>query len=278
MVRPVFIIGSPRSGTSILTWSLGQHPNLYPLEETLWFGLLGRAAEDAFELGSARGDRSQLCAMGITRERFMRGLGEAIDVMILEHRFTPKKKVFKKTAFALARRPRDPKLRWVDGTPENSNCVTQLHALFPDASFIHLLRDPEPVILSLGNFDRIGGQRHRVDEACKEWLRHVRACLAAESSLPAGSIMRLPHRDLSEAPETALRRCLEFLDEPWSKHCLKPLAVRINSSAPGKPAGPIEVGERLLDEVRAVCEEAGLDPPDSMVPEGENRRVPTDPT
>ena len=33
--KPVFIIGSPRSGTSILTWALGQHPNLYPLEETV---------------------------------------------------------------------------------------------------------------------------------------------------------------------------------------------------------------------------------------------------
>jgi hypothetical protein len=266
MGKPVFIIGSPRSGTSALTWSLGQHPNLYPLEETVWFGPLGREAEQAFELGSARGARSQLSAMGITRERFMRGLGNAIDAMIMEHRFRPADDVERKTSFTLIRRSKDPKERWVDGTPENSNCVEQLRALFPEASFIHLLREPELVIRSLGNFDRIGGEPQIADEACREWLRHVRACLAAESAMPAGRIMRLAHRDLAEDPKDAIRRCLSFLGEPWSKDCLKPLRHRINSSAPSTTDGDIPLDEALLAEVHSVCAESGLDLPRSMVP------------
>ena len=36
--RPIFVVGSPRSGTSILTWCLGQHPNIIPLEESGWMG------------------------------------------------------------------------------------------------------------------------------------------------------------------------------------------------------------------------------------------------
>ena len=266
MGKPVFIIGSPRSGTSALTWSLGQHPNLYPLEETVWFGPLGREAEQVFELGSSRGARSQLSAMGISRERFMRGLGDAIDTMIMEHRFRPAADVEKRTPFTLIRRSEDPKERWVDGTPENSNCVEQLRALFPEASFIHLLREPELVIRSLGNFDRIGGEPQIADDACREWLRHVRACLAAESALPAGTIMRLPHRDLAEAPKEAIRRCLAFLGEPWNRHCLKPLAFRINSSAPDTTDTEIPLDKELLAEVHSVCTESGLGLPRSMVP------------
>lgn len=266
MGRPIFIIGSPRSGTSILTWSLGQHPNLYPLEETVWFGPFGRWAETAFEMGASRDKRSQLSAMGITRERFMRGLGEAIDAMILEHRSWPAQAVAEDTSFAVVRRPDDPKQRWVDGTPENSNCVDQLHALFPDACFIHALRDPASVILSLGNFAVIGGGSHRVDEACREWLRHVRACLAAERVLPADRVMRLAHRDLEQSPVLSIRRCLAFLDEPWNDDCLLPLAHRINSSAPDRPDARIRLDKRLLAEVRDICAELGLEQPPSMVP------------
>jgi hypothetical protein len=266
MGRPVFIIGSPRSGTSALTWSLGQHPNLYPLEETVWFGPFGREAERAFEMGSSRGDRSQLSAMGISRDRFMRGLGDAIDAMILEHRFQPEVDVEKKTPFTLIRRTRDRKERWVDGTPENSNCVPQLRALFPEGSFIHLLRDPESIVRSLSNFDRIGGEPRAADDACREWLRHVRACLAAETALPADRVMRLAHRDLAKNPKDAIRRSLSFLGEPWSRDCLKPLRYRINSSAPDTTDTAIPIDEELLAEVHDVCARSGLDRPRSMVP------------
>lgn len=259
------MIGSPRSGTSILTWSLGQHPNLYPLEETVWFGPFGRAAENAFQIGSSRGELSQLSGMGIAEERFMRGLGQAIDTMILDHRTWPEHNVAEHNPFARARRTDDPKQRWVDGTPENSQCVPQLIALFPDARFIHLLREPARVIISLGNFDQIGGAPLQTDTACRQWLRHVKACLEAERNLPSDRIMRLAHADLDSKPEPSLRRCLEFLDEPWSADCLKPLGHRINSSAPASPPSAIHVDGELLSEVRSLCSELDLEPPRSMI-------------
>jgi hypothetical protein len=36
--KPIFIVGAPRSGTSILAWCLGQHPNILPQEESNWLG------------------------------------------------------------------------------------------------------------------------------------------------------------------------------------------------------------------------------------------------
>ena len=38
--KPVFIVGSPRSGTSILTWCPDQHPNILPLDESTGLGNL----------------------------------------------------------------------------------------------------------------------------------------------------------------------------------------------------------------------------------------------
>jgi hypothetical protein len=254
--RPLFVIGSPRSGTSVLTWCLGQHPNLYPLEETVWFGRFHEGLERAFELGSSRGERSHLSAEGVARETFFRTFGRSVHHLVMEHRRRPVGPVAPGTRFARFRHPDDPKTRWVDGTPENSFFVERLAELFPSARFIHLLREPDAVARSLMGFDRIGGRRHDVDEAYDRWFRNVRACADAERSLGPGRVRRVLHRDLVSAPETLLRTCLEFAGESYSPDCLLPLSQRINSSGEGRPAEVPPPGDvALLDRVRSLEDE-----------------------
>src|SRR5438309_11580402 len=84
--RPIFIVGSPRSGTNILTWSIGQHPNILALEETGWMGPIAHAVAIAHAAGSARGERSQLSAMGVTRQALMSAFGGAINDVVIGHR------------------------------------------------------------------------------------------------------------------------------------------------------------------------------------------------
>src|SRR3954469_3364332 len=85
-VAPIFVVGSPRSGTSILTWCLGQHPNILPTEESAWLGLFAAQAAVHHQMGCLRGERSQLSALGIESAEFFQSLGNAIDTMIRGHR------------------------------------------------------------------------------------------------------------------------------------------------------------------------------------------------
>jgi hypothetical protein len=254
--HPVFIIGSPRSGTSILTWSLGQHPNLYPLEETVWFGRFHKGLADAFELGSSRGDKSQLSAQGIGREPFFRAFGQTVDDLVHQHREWPAKSLGPDTAFARARSPEDPKGRWIDGTPENSFFVRGLVELFPEARFIHLAREHRAVVRPLRGFLRIGGRQHTAPEGYQRWIRHVRACLEAEEELGADRVLRVFHRDLASEPEGLVRTCLGFLGESYSPDCLLPLNQRINSSGTGDVAadGWEEVDPSLVAEAEGLEE------------------------
>ena len=252
--RPIFIIGSPRSGTSVLTWALGQHPNLYPLEETAWFGRFHTGALEAFRIGSARGELSQLSAMDVAREDFFETLGVALDDLVLRHRTWPAAPVSADQAFARARSPDHPKSRWVDGTPQNSFHVHGIVELFPQATFIHLLREARLVVRSLQRFHNIGGRRHTADEGYRKWIDHVRASLEAERTLGPERIVRVLHRDLASSPEAVVRTCLSFAGESYAPDCLLPLRHRINSSGDG-PAPEGTENDRPSPDILAEANE-----------------------
>jgi len=238
---PVFIVGSPRSGTSILTWCLGQHPNLLGLEESNWMAPFAVDVAVAYRRGSARGERSQLSAMGIERDRFMRDIGASINASIVGHRgaFEDRRrqqasptKAENHPAFKISRGQSDPKWRWVNGTPEYSFGIAGLRKLFPGARFIHLVRHPDLVVPSMLNFDRVFGTKlaEKQEEGYGRWLANVRACGLAENAFGAAIVCRVFHEDLVREPDASIRRIVKFIEEPFDAVCLEPLEKRINSS------------------------------------------------
>src|SRR6266566_2723498 len=86
MNKPIFIVGSGRSGSTILTWCLGQHPNILPQEESNWLGPFAIEAAIGYQRGTARGERGQLSANFVQREEFLALLGQTINELILGHR------------------------------------------------------------------------------------------------------------------------------------------------------------------------------------------------
>ncbi len=232
---PVFVVGSPRSGTSILTWSLSQHPNLLHVEETSWLAKLAVNLIASHQLGSARGMRSQLSAASVTRQAFMAAFGDTAFDVVREHGVARARRTVgakRESEFRLIRSSDDPKRRWVDGTPEYSHHIVGLRELFPRAKFIHILRDVDPTVLSMVNFHKLGGDRPRWDweQAYGKWIAHVESCVAAERALGSSIVIRVHNEDLRSDPEATIRTCLEFLDEPFAAACLEPLQQRINSS------------------------------------------------
>jgi hypothetical protein len=224
--KPVFVVGSPRSGTSILTWCLGQHPNMFPVPESNWMGEFAVNIAIGHQIGTARGDRTILSAMEIQRDELFASFGQTINDVILSHR--PDLERRRK----MTRLQTEPKARWVDGTPEYSLHIYGLRKLFPGALFIHILRDVTSVVRSMLNFHRVAGIQLVANEedAYKYWLRMVRACLKAEQAYGPSVIYRLPYSSLIDNPKSAIRSLLDFVGEPYAAKCLEPLAQRINSS------------------------------------------------
>jgi hypothetical protein len=224
--RPIFVVGSPRSGTSILTWCLGQHPNIFPVPESNWMGQFAVNVAASYQVGIARGDRTILSAMDISSDEFFANFGRSINDLILRHRANLERKR------KMTRPPSEPKMRWVDGTPEYSLHICALRKLFPEALFVHVLRDVRDVIRSMLNFHRVAGFPLVRDEeqAYKYWLRTVKACAQAEQAYGRRVVHRLSYTRLVENPESAMHSLLEFVGEAYCARCLDPLSKRINSS------------------------------------------------
>ena len=235
--RPIFVVGSPRSGTSVLTWCLGKHPNIIPLEESGWMGDLATHLGVYYQTGTARGDYSLLSSMNIEKAKFFAAFGRTVNDFVLGHRLDLDKKAWRRAAgpgvpdncFVARYRSRT---RWVDGTPEYSMHICGLRKLFPEALFIHIVRDVASVVRSMLHFHHISDRRlvENEQEAYCYWLRAVRHCLMAERAYGPGVVFRLLYSDLVLRPESAMRALFDFLGERYAPECLQPLAQRINSS------------------------------------------------
>src|SRR5260370_22631124 len=129
ITKPIFIVSSGRSGSTILTWCLGQHPNITPQEESDWLGPFAINAAIGYQRGTARGERGQLSANFMERKEFLSRFGQIINELILSHRRQFENMDLRRQAgwhplpFKISR-----------------FYICGLRKLFPQALFVHLVR------------------------------------------------------------------------------------------------------------------------------------------
>jgi hypothetical protein len=271
--KPIFVVGSPRSGTSILTWCLGRHPNIFVVDESTGIGELALALAVCYQTKMGLGPDSLWTAMNVQQEEFIAAFGRTINELIQHHKVDLERKWWEQTFspnvpphdFVAEKATNLTETRWVDGTPAYSFDICGLRKLFPNALFIHITRDVTSVVQSMLNFHRLAGVSlvANEQEAYNLWFDSVSACLLAEQAYGPEVMFRLRHSELVNQPEASLRALLSFLGEPYAPECLIPLRKRINSSnvptdfklgEPGTDPLVIERAARLYAKIETTAQ------------------------
>lgn len=205
--RPFFIVGCPRSGTTLVRLMLDCHPRLaVPGESHFVVGLAGRR----FRLGRRPMEAVERI---LTHHRFRAwhldpGLVRA-EVACRRPRTYPEavRAVF--GAYARAHG----KARWGDKTPGYVNHIPLLARLFPDAQFVHVIRDGRAVAASVATMHF--GPDDPV-AAGYWWKKRVALGLVHGRPLGPDRYHELRLEELVRDPEATMRRLLAFLGEEWS--------------------------------------------------------------
>ena len=192
---PVFIVGMPRSGTSLCEQILSAHHAVYGAGERVALGRM------AVELGA--GDNAAAVRRVAALEPAR--LDEAAERYLADlHALAPDK------------------ARIVDKMPGNELYIGLIGRMLPGAKIIHCVRDPRDIGLSIWTFRFFGEHPYAHDLADLGWTIGVRARLIAHwrDVLP-NPILTVALQDWVEDFDGTLARVLTHLDLPPDPNCAR---------------------------------------------------------
>ena len=231
--RPVFIVSSPRAGSTLLFETLAQSPSVFTPggeSHTIIEGI----------------DALHPAERGFASNRLTEADATPMIASVLE------------TRFLAELRSRDggrripPRVRMLEKTPKNSLRIPFLRAVFPDAFFIYLYRDPRATISSMleawrsGRFVTYPGLpdwdgppwslvlvpgwrelsgRPLAEIVAQQWSTATRVMLDDLEALPADAWSVASYDALAGDPQTEVERLCAFVDIEWDRTLTAPLPL-----------------------------------------------------
>jgi tetratricopeptide (TPR) repeat protein len=197
---PIFIIGMPRTGTTLVDRILSSHPEVESAGEL-------QAMPLAVKKAAATSSRTVLDPETVAAAAGcdMAGIGRAYLAIAQHHR-------------------RNPSRRFVDKFPGNFHYAGVIAAALPQAKIVCLRRDPMDTVLS--NFrnlfaisSRYYDYSYDLLDTAATYVRFDRLMAAWREALP-GRILELRYEDLVSDQESETRRLLAHCGLAWSDQCL----------------------------------------------------------
>lgn len=213
MSGPVFVVGMPRSGTTLLSEILGAHPDLVISPETHYYRKHVPGCERKGCLEDPERTRafvrSFLQAPGVRDMGFSADRRRQLMEAILDGEVTHRRILG--TVLRAYAEDRDAP-RWGERTPAHLEHVERIREDFPEARFVHILRDPRDVSRSLmeAPIDILNPYHHAA-----RWARYVKRWEEYLEAFP-GACHDLRYEDLLVDTEAVLRELCASLDLPFT--------------------------------------------------------------
>jgi hypothetical protein len=216
----LFVVGCPRSGTTLLRRMLDAHPSIAMTRETHWIPKFAQRGDGSVtpELMAELSEHPRFAKLGLSRAKVEQAAADRPS--------------YARFVAALFDRYGEGAGKPLvgDKTPGYVRTIPLLNGLFPQARFVHLVRDGRDVCLSALSWERkrAGFERRfptwadaPVATCALWWRRHVLLGRRAGQELPPGLYYELRYEDLVADPETESNALCAFLDVEYSEAMLR---------------------------------------------------------
>ncbi len=231
---PLFILGAPRSGTSLLSRMLGSHPSIAVPDETKIFEAFVRLLPLYGDLREPA--RLRRLARDVLGWRWIRRLPDppGLEDVLARVRQPDLCGVF--GALLAAWTAGRGKPRWGEKSPNNLFYWDLIEAGFPTALVVHIVRDGRDVALS--QIAAPFGPK-TMALAAERWVRHIDLIRAIGQRLGPARYAELRYEDLLAEPEATITRVLQLVGEPFD-----PAMLQFHKNA--RPVGTDPLNDRNI--------------------------------
>ncbi len=201
--QPLFVVGFPRSGTTMLEQSLSMHPDVTAAGE------LSCLSETAFASRRLLGSPSDY-PVSLT-ELWIADQAPQVD-LLRTHYLNGVKAVLRPA----------PQTRWfTDKALTHELSLGFAHLLFPRSPIVHIVRHPLDVVVSnFANALPHGGFKEGVKQVAEYYLILLEAAETAHARNASIPYMQVRYEDILEDQEGWTRKILEFAGLPFDPACL----------------------------------------------------------
>jgi LPS sulfotransferase NodH len=246
--EPVFVVGFPRSGTTLISEVLSAHPDLVVSPETFYFLRFAPRCEAAGGLSDREARRSFLEHFTSFHGVGDMELGEATIEAYVDELVEPAEVGHDDILGGLLRRFADQHdaSRWGEKTPAHLRKVPEILEAFPEARILCVVRDPRDAILS--QFEADMGDRGLVHRA-RRWSRFAGLEQQWSQTYPE-RFARVRYEDLLVDTQPVVEAICEHVGLPFEPSMLAHHDTDPQSFDPGrepkkaKAARPIDPSNR----------------------------------
>ncbi len=236
IICPIFIVGAPRSGTNIFYRTLARHPDLAWISNitkkfpsSLWLTRLIMLFRDDHRPTEANNVWQKFTGSdheSLGRDDVTAAVGKYLRAVVENNL-----QIFKKP-------------RFVNKCPGNSVRIDFLKEIFPDAIFIHIIRDGRAVGYSImrsrlahaGAYWSVKPPGWRdllklplVDACALQWKMTVKAILQSAKNLPRKQYLAIKYEDLVARPVELFKQVAEKCNLVWQEDLLQTITTGMDN-------------------------------------------------
>lgn len=202
-IYPLFIVGYPRSGTTLVEQILVSHKSIIAADELPFISELIPIIEKDTD-----GEYPE-CLGSLNQENS-------------GHLLAKWRTYYLSRASGLGL-PDNKSAYFTDKLPLNLIYLPLIKLLFPGSPIIHVIRHPMDACLSsfFTNFEADNGWCDQIEKVAAHYCEIMERLKHFKSVMGENVVFELRYEDLIENQEFWIRKMIEFVGEPWDDNCLK---------------------------------------------------------